>query len=502
MVQLEYCPIIGNACGKSEALNPKRDTFFLAEPFRTKKDRERREDAVKNSLTKALGSTFSEGSLQYADKEPKATAIFCEICLKIQSSEFGIVDLSGLIPNVLLELGMMLAFGKPVFLIANVKEKERIEKKLPSDLNWKRVIPYEQFIDIEKELVKQLIHRDHPKPRKPSTELKLDKEIEDYSTVKIWFSKLGTKSDGVDDERKRTYSALLEKYCRLQTHMNPDQTIDDAERDVEAHSEFLRGFINDLKKEDLKNSTIRNHVSTLRSFYIHNEVEVKSPRVNSKSSSRIRNIETTDIQKIVEVAESKLEHQSWILANSYLGLGVTQLPKLLIEDFQTGEWGDKEQRLYPVIIRKEVSHLTYDYTLYIGYDAKHVLEKYFKQFTSPLLHPWKFPHQTFSNKFKEFAGIAKLIPKEEGTVKSGAPRGYSPLPPRTFKKRLEKIFQKNQTPDNVVLHILGSSKEHDTPREGEIEHAYDKALSDLMIVSHPKTSDSLHAKKPPPHTPS
>src|SRR4030042_2711903 len=108
MFRLEYCPVVGRgSCNKSEIeVHFKRDTFFLAEPFTTDIERERRELAIKNSLRDVLENSYSGESLRYADKEPRETSIFCDICRLIQSSEYGIADLSGLNPNVLIELGM------------------------------------------------------------------------------------------------------------------------------------------------------------------------------------------------------------------------------------------------------------------------------------------------------------------------------------------------------------------------------------------------------------
>jgi len=47
---------------------------------------------------------------------------------------------------------MMLALGKPVFILVKKSEEEKLREKIPSDLIWKRVVPYQEFIDIEDEL--------------------------------------------------------------------------------------------------------------------------------------------------------------------------------------------------------------------------------------------------------------------------------------------------------------------------------------------------------------
>lgn len=160
MGRISYCPLVGGRCNKPELeAKVQLDTFFLAEPFKPEQERRRRERAVKIALKETLKKEFRERSLRVADKEPRDPTIFCDICRLIQSSAYGIADISGLNPNVLLELGMMFSLGKPVFVLVKKSEEEDLKKKLPSDIVWKRVIPYEEFIDIEEELSKQIQSR-------------------------------------------------------------------------------------------------------------------------------------------------------------------------------------------------------------------------------------------------------------------------------------------------------------------------------------------------------
>ena len=165
MVRIRYCPLVGGVCNKGEAeIIVQMDTFFLAEPFKPETDRRRRERVVRNALKDVFKGDFSETRLRVADKEPKES-IFCDICHLIQSSAYGIVDISGFNPNVLLELGMMFSLGKPVFVLVKKNEEEDLRNKLPSDIVWKRVITYDEFIDIEEELCKLLQNRPSVKKR-------------------------------------------------------------------------------------------------------------------------------------------------------------------------------------------------------------------------------------------------------------------------------------------------------------------------------------------------
>lgn len=160
MAKIGFCPIVGGPCNRSEPeIKAQENTFFLAESFEPQRDRERREKAIEDTIKDALGEGFSPSSLRMADREPATPAIFCDICRMIQSSGYGIADISGSNSNVLIEVGMMLSLGKPVFILVKKNEEEDLKKKLPSDILWKRAVPYEEFIDIEKELCKQIKNR-------------------------------------------------------------------------------------------------------------------------------------------------------------------------------------------------------------------------------------------------------------------------------------------------------------------------------------------------------
>ncbi|WXG45209.1 MAG: tetratricopeptide repeat protein [Candidatus Atabeyarchaeum deiterrae] len=164
MVGIEYCPVIGGKCSKTVAMKLEKDTFFLAEAFNPDEDRKRREFAITNVLMEEFKSGFHEGSLKIADKDPSNPSFFCDICRMIQCSAYGIADISGLNPNVMLELGMMLALGKPVFVLVRRGEEENLGTILPSDIAGRRVVPYKEYIDIQKDFAKHLQNRPQIEP--------------------------------------------------------------------------------------------------------------------------------------------------------------------------------------------------------------------------------------------------------------------------------------------------------------------------------------------------
>lgn len=180
MGQIGYCPIVGGMCNKEEfEIKTKPNTFFLAEPFSPEEDRKRRELSVGNALKDALGDQYSPDKLKIGDKEPKTPAIFCDICRTIQSTAYGVVDISGANANVLIELGMMLTLGKPVFILCREEEEKDLKEQLPSDILWKRAVPYREFIDIQAKLCELISNRPEiePEPSRAEETRRIIEEI-------------------------------------------------------------------------------------------------------------------------------------------------------------------------------------------------------------------------------------------------------------------------------------------------------------------------------------
>jgi hypothetical protein len=140
-----------------------------------------------------------------------------------------------------------------------------------------------------------------------------------------------------------------------------------------------------------------------------------------------------------------------------------------------------------VSIRKEVSG-TFDYTTFIGLDAKNLLDEYFREKAfKPQDHPWNFNRQTFINDFKRCASRAKVVDSSEGTLKDGTARGFSPLTSKALKKRLKAILEGLNTPTNLVCHILGRkadvASKNLRPLDDEIYKVYLKALPELQVFA-------------------
>lgn len=75
-----------------------------------------------------------------ADEDKKMGDISCKICGTLQSSRFAVMDISGLNPNVCIEVGLAYGYGKRVILLKNR------ETPIPSNLAG---IEYVEYMDID-----------------------------------------------------------------------------------------------------------------------------------------------------------------------------------------------------------------------------------------------------------------------------------------------------------------------------------------------------------------
>ena len=149
-----YCPVVGKCqCNVSVDL----DTYFLIQPF--DEEKENREDAITTALDKFYSNrkgSYPNGKaylLKKSDSEINSVSVYCDICKKIKSSQYCIVDITGkcytisngkttekkifLRPNVPLELGMSYGLNKPVFVLSRKIDGKR---EIPSDIQFIRYI--------------------------------------------------------------------------------------------------------------------------------------------------------------------------------------------------------------------------------------------------------------------------------------------------------------------------------------------------------------------------
>ncbi len=72
---------------------------------------------------------------------------FCQICSMCLYSYFGVAELGHLNPNVLLEIGLMIAFGKPI--IFTLDKRITSIKEVPFDINGILLISYQNIKELE-----------------------------------------------------------------------------------------------------------------------------------------------------------------------------------------------------------------------------------------------------------------------------------------------------------------------------------------------------------------
>ncbi|MFC1992796.1 hypothetical protein ACFLV3_03185 [Chloroflexota bacterium] len=114
-------------------------TFFLAEAEEPDYDKQHRSKAISESIANGF-------KIRSALEEKGINAFTCKICEMIQTCAYGIADISQNNANVFMELGMMLALGKPTIILAKRGQEQQL--KLPSDVTAIEIILFGEYLDI------------------------------------------------------------------------------------------------------------------------------------------------------------------------------------------------------------------------------------------------------------------------------------------------------------------------------------------------------------------
>jgi len=134
-----YCLLTGGKCSYYP-INVEMNTFFISEPY--DKKRKERETSIIEAIK---GYKYV-----IADHKTMNIALTCKICQQIQSAQFGIVDITSGNRNVLIELGMLYGFNKPVVILIKRSAKNRI--KIPSNIIGIEQIRYDNFGNLTQKL--------------------------------------------------------------------------------------------------------------------------------------------------------------------------------------------------------------------------------------------------------------------------------------------------------------------------------------------------------------
>jgi integrase len=323
------------------------------------------------------------------------------------------------------------------------------------------------------------------------------KNLENFESVQRWFTQLKKRACAMENggmsKATKQFALMSLKFYTEYTKLNPDQIISDATTNINRHYDLIDKFWNKYPTK----TTATIMFGYLKSFYHANRIPLTSKQPSLPTIRKFEKIPNNEeIRRICDVAP--LQHASWILANSYMGLRIGAIPQLAASNFQTENWKE-DKPLYPVFIPKIISG-TFDYVTFIGHDAKTKLESYFENANPE--KPWNYKSVTLIQRFKHYAYKAGVIGAPDGLWKSGGsintPKGLCPLRPHALRKRVQTILEK-KVPLNWVDHMLGhiprgaQGKAYSRPNPEELYEAYLSCLPELEIYGHHRDSPILPA---------
>jgi tetratricopeptide (TPR) repeat protein len=249
MGQIIRCPLIGAPCMRPITIQEK--TFFLAEAEEPEYDKKHRRIAINEAIADGY-------KIRSALDEKGINAFTCKICEMIQTCAYGIADITQNNANVLLELGMMLALGKPTIILSKKGQEQQL--KLPSDVIAIEIIPFEEYLDIVDQL--REVVRKLPPPVSPPSPIEdieklqpqfarqlrkqLDEVVEEFKKS-VEEAKLDTIS--VSEEKKKISPELGERLTRLEEKLEDMRRLGFV---TDVRTAFLRGnyFYNQGKYDE------------------------------------------------------------------------------------------------------------------------------------------------------------------------------------------------------------------------------------------------------------
>jgi tetratricopeptide (TPR) repeat protein len=243
MGQIIRCPLIGVPCSKPIAIEEK--TFFLAEVEKPEDARDRRVRAV----TEAIVGGFK---IRSALDEKGINAFSCKICEMIQGCAYGIADITDDNPNVLFELGIMIALGKPTIILKRREQKTKLD--LPSDLNAIEIIPFTEYIDIIEPLRKLIIKLPSPLP--------IPSPMDDIEKIKPQIAEelKNIGNDIVEEFRNNLQKAKLDTMSLTEEKIEIPIKLSEKLRNLEEKLDDMikLGFLTDVKTAFLRGNYYYN----------------------------------------------------------------------------------------------------------------------------------------------------------------------------------------------------------------------------------------------------
>lgn len=245
MGQMIRCPLTGLTCGIPMTVEEK--SFFLAEAEKPDNARQWRREA----LTTVIEREYNY-KIRSALDESDVNAFTCKICEMIQTCAYGIADITNSNPNVLLELGMMLALGKPAIIL--IKREQEQELKLPSDIIDKEAILFQEYIEIMPKLRKMVAIL--PPPLSPSNPIQDLEKIEPHLAEQ--FRDAGANI--VAEFKKAIEEAKLDTISPMEEKKEIPPALDARLKKLEEKLEDMTrlGFATDAKTASLRGNYFYN----------------------------------------------------------------------------------------------------------------------------------------------------------------------------------------------------------------------------------------------------
>ena len=323
----------------------------------------------------------------------------------------------------------------------------------------------------------------------------MQSNLESSPAVQRWMRQLRKKNADAENGcmSPSTHSKAIAALAKFTEYakLSPDEIIRGAHEEIRAtgsidkYNDMLDGFWESYPTK----TSAWVYFGMLKSFFRHNGIMLTTRMPTMPISKRHELTLTSEfIRRICNAAP--LKHAAWMLMNNYLGLRIGAIPLLTVEAFHVENW-TQERVLYPVTIRQELSG-TFEYTGFIGYDAKKKLQSYFEGKTFPENRPWFMDSEGkyLISAFKRYAFHAGVIKSPEGVNQFGVPKGLCPIRTHLFRKRLQTILEGSNMPLNWVDHLLGhiprgaQAKAYSRPSEDDLYKTFLAALPKLEIYGH------------------
>jgi len=159
----------------------------------------------------------------------------------------------------------------------------------------------------------------------------LQKNIEDYDSVRRWITRLNKKSRSPNT--RRSYLGWLKRFCEYRG-LNPDELIEERRADLRSRDDDVRhraedkldAWFSELEiVHGLKRSTCAQAYYAIRSFYKANRQELETIEPPTVWTEKVKpGLTREDLGRLIRACRS-LRHKAYILCQAQSGLGVSDL---------------------------------------------------------------------------------------------------------------------------------------------------------------------------------